>query len=90
VRDVKQRIKNVLGKKLLVAPFKMRGVYCVCSKGKTYKKLLEEFQMKLLYYDVSECESQELIIVVHSDIDKRLLEDTKEMIKVMRYKVIEL
>lgn len=86
MKDVKQRIRNINGKKLLVAPFRLNGMFCI-KTNKRYEKVLEELQTKLLYLDVCECETQEVTVVFHTDYNEQLYGDVEQLIKTMRYKV---
>lgn len=77
------------GKVLLVSSKRFYGCYYLSNK-KTYKKLLDELQMRLIALDVNENEHQDLIVVLDTKYADKLIQDVFELANIIRCKLIKL
>lgn len=76
------------GRVLLVSSNRYYDCYFI-SNNKSYKKLLEELQIKLIGLDVAECEHQDLTVLLETKHANKLIADLFELANVVRCKMIK-
>lgn len=84
---LKEKIRNIKGRKLIVSKTRIRGAYYVNS-NKMYDKLLDEVQVRLIALDVSEKITQDLTLVLDTTYADMLKEDLKVMSEVIRFNIV--
>jgi len=77
------------GRVLLVSSKRFYDCYFI-SNDKSYNRLLDEMQIKLIGLDVGECEHQDLTVLLETKHADKLIIDLFEIANIVRCKMIKI